>query len=98
MKRIGLVLAVLLVVGCSQNSGVVKMGPDSYMVTRQAATGFSGQGTLTADAIRQANEYCAQQGKTANVTHTQEAQPPYIFGNFPRSEVDFTCAGTTKRP
>ena len=33
---------LLLLMGCASNSGVAPMGPDTYMVTRQAATGFSG--------------------------------------------------------
>jgi len=101
MKRIAFALGMLLLAGCAENSGVVKIGPNAYMVTRQAATGFTGEGTLTADAVRQANVYCAQEAKVVQVTHTQEAQPPYILGNFPRTEVDFMCVDAqteAKRP
>ena len=57
MKLTMIVALCLLVVGCAANSGVVATGADSYMVSRQAATGFSGSGTLKADAIAQANQY-----------------------------------------
>ena len=77
--------------GCASNSGVVSIGPDTYMVSRQAATGFSGSGTLKAEAFQEANQYCINQGKKLQVVSTHEASPPYIFGNFPKAEVHFMC-------
>jgi hypothetical protein len=85
-------LLTLLVVGCASNSGVVPMGSDKYMVSRQAATGFSGLGTLKADALREADQYCGARGKSLIVDNTTESQPPYLLGNFPRAEVQFHCA------
>lgn len=34
------------------------MGNNTYMVSRQAATGFSGMGTLKADAMKEAYQEC----------------------------------------
>jgi S1-C subfamily serine protease len=61
------------------------------MVSRQAATGFSGSGDLKAEALREANQYCVSQKKTMQVVSTSEAKPPYIYGNFPKAEVQFMC-------
>ncbi|WP_208636834.1 hypothetical protein [Caballeronia ptereochthonis] len=77
--------------GCASNSGVVAIGQDTYMVSRQAATGFSGSGTLKADAFQEANQYCVAQGRKLQVISTHEASPPFVFGNFPKAEVDFMC-------
>ena len=77
--------------GCASNSGVVAIGSDAYMVSRQAATGFSGLGTLKADAMKEANDYCAEQNMTLKVISAKEAEPPFILGNFPKAEVQFTC-------
>lgn len=82
---------VLLVAGCASNSGVVPLGPDTFMVSRQAATGFSGLGHLKADAMREAESYCARDGKKLRVVSTNESRPPYILANFPRAEVQFMC-------
>jgi len=82
---------VLAIAACSSNSGVVPIGPDTFMVSRQAATGFSGSGTLKADAFREANEYCRGLGKVMQVVRTEEARPPYIAANFPKAEVQFMC-------
>lgn len=61
------------------------------MVSRQAATGFSGSGTLKAEAFQEATRYCEKLGKSFQVVSTQEASPPYILGNFPKAEVQFMC-------
>jgi len=63
----------VLVAGCASNSGVVPAGPDAYIVSRQAATGFSGSGSLKADALREANQHCASQQKALKVVKTTEA-------------------------
>jgi hypothetical protein len=67
------------------------IGNDTYMVSRQAATGFSGSGTLKSEAFQEASRHCENQGKSIQVISTQEASPPYILGNFPKAEVQFMC-------
>jgi hypothetical protein len=86
-----LIVSLLLISGCASNSGVVPIGPDTFMVSRQAATGFSGLGTLKADAFQEANQYCVRQSKNIRVVNTSESSPPYVLGNFPRAEVQFMC-------
>jgi hypothetical protein len=80
-----------LLTGCAQNSGIIPMGGETYMVSRQAATGFSGMGTLKAEAMREAYEQCKKSQKIVNVLETIDAKPPYIFGNFPKTEIRFKC-------
>tara|TARA_R110001592_G_scaffold363231_2_gene681935 strand:+ start:1587 stop:1865 length:279 start_codon:yes stop_codon:yes gene_type:complete len=84
-------LPIVFLVGCASNSGIVPMGNDTYMVSRQAASGFSGMGTLKADAMREAYAQCQQTGKRVEVIETIDAKPPYIFGNFPKTEIRFKC-------
>lgn len=86
-----LITACSMLIGCASNSGVVSIGPDTFMVSRQAATGFSGSGKLKAEALREAEEFCARKGKTIQIVNSTESQPPYIFGNFPKAEVQFMC-------
>jgi len=84
-------LVVLALAGCPANSGVVPMGQDTFMVSRQAATGFSGSGTLKAEAFQEASQYCAKLGKSLQVINTYEASPPYVLANFPKAEIQFMC-------
>jgi hypothetical protein len=77
--------------GCAANSGVVPIGDDTFMVSRQAATGFSGLGTLKADALQEASHYCASRNLQSHVISAVEAEPPFILGNFPKADVTFKC-------
>jgi len=86
-----LTMVVLISSGCASNSGVVSIGKDTFMVSRQAATGFSGSGTLKAEAFSEATSYCKRLGKALQVINTYEAKPPYILANFPKAEVQFMC-------
>jgi hypothetical protein len=89
--RLILALSFFLLAGCASNSGVVPIGPDTFMVSRQASTGFGGLGTLKADAFGEAGRYCTKEGKYVRVINTNESQGPYVFGHFPRAEVQFMC-------
>lgn len=91
MKVFTSAITVLILLGCAANSGVIPIGKDTYMVSRQAATGFSGSGTLKAEAFQEANVFCRSQSKDVQVISTSEAAPPYILGNFPKAEVQFLC-------
>jgi hypothetical protein len=91
MMKKALIVLSILVAGCAANSGVVPIGADSFMITRQAATGFSGTGTLKAEAISEANQYCQGMNKGMKLVHAKEASPPFVFGNFPKAEIAFMC-------
>ena len=67
------------------------MGNDTYMVSRQAPSGFHGMGKLKADAMHEAYGQCQKENKTVEVLETIDAKPPYIFGNFPKTEIRFKC-------
>ena len=91
MKNAMIVVAISILAGCASNSGVVSMGQDAYFVSRQAATGFTGMGTLKAEAIGEAGQFCGAKGKTLQMVSENDAQPPYILGNFPKTEIKFKC-------
>jgi hypothetical protein len=84
-------IVVLALSGCALNSGVTPIGQETFLVSRQAASGFSGKGTLMADALREANQYCSSQQKSLSVVDTNEAQPPFVLGNYPKADVRFIC-------
>src|SRR3979409_1844548 len=90
IKLFAVVLPMALA-GCAANSGVAPTGQDSFMVSRQAATGFSGSGNLKAEALTEAGQYCAARSQVLFVTNSKEVGPPYVMGNFPKAEVEFMC-------
>lgn len=87
---------IIAISGCASNSGIIQMGTDTYMVSRQAATGFSGSGTLKAEAMREAYQQCQKTGKSVKVLEVTETKPPYIFTNFPKAEIQFMCVSETQ--
>lgn len=91
MKYCMAAITAAALAGCASNHGIIPIGKDTYMVSRQAATGFSGSGTLKAEAFQEAAAYCAGQSKSLQVVNTQEAQPPFVLGNYPKAEVQFMC-------
>lgn len=90
MKRL-IHAPVFMLTACASNTGIVLIGQDTYMVSRQAATGFSGSGSLKAEAFQEANAYCMAQGKSLQVVNAVDAQPPFVLCNYPKAEVQFTC-------
>ena len=89
--KILVILGMFVLAGCASNSGVVAMGPDTYFVSKQAATGFSGMGTLKAEAFGEAGQFCTSKGKTFQIMTQKDAEPPFILGNFPKVEITFRC-------
>ena len=86
-----LCLLVLLggLAACAANTGIVPIGEDPNMVSRQAATGFSGSGNLKVEAFQEANQFCVSMAKKLQVVSAHEAAPSFIFGNFPKAKVKF---------
>jgi S1-C subfamily serine protease len=85
------VFVAIVLASCAVNTGIVPYGPNTFVVARQAATGFSGSGDLKAEVLREADQHCKTLQKAVRVIAVKEAQPPFILGNFPKAEVQFAC-------
>jgi hypothetical protein len=81
---------------CAVNSGIVTAGPNSFVVSRQAASGFSNIGELKPEALNEAGQYCSGQQKSLVVQSVKEARPASYPGDFPRTEVQFSCWDESK--
>lgn len=82
---------IVLLTGCASNSGVVNLADGEYMIANQASTGFSGVGFIKADALKDAEQHCSDQGKDMEVIKLWENEGPYLAGKFPRIELTFRC-------
>ena len=85
------ICVLLMLTGCASHTGVVSMGKDTFMIAKQQATGFPGLGNMKAEIISEGSGYCRSQNKEFQIVSTYDSQPPYILGNFPRSEITFMC-------
>lgn len=86
-------LSIFIVVihGCASHTGVIDIGQGRFMASKQQATGFPGLGNMKAELITEGKIHCASMGMDFDLLGTQETQPPYILGNYPRSEIVFRC-------
>ena len=82
-----LTLVVLVVSGCA-HSGVVAMGPDTYMIAN-SEWGFTSGSYQKAQALKEASEYCKRLGKEMLPIST--TQNDVSFGKTPAAEVQFRC-------
>lgn len=91
MKYAFLIITSLLFSACASNTGVVPLSENSYKIYKRGATGFSGSDAVRSDVMLQASDHCAKSGRTVFVTNEILGSPPYIFGNFPKAEIQFKC-------
>ena len=59
MKKLLSIVCILIVASCASNSGVVPIGKEQFFISKQAATGFTGLGTLKAEAIKEGTQFCS---------------------------------------
>jgi hypothetical protein len=89
MKTIFSIGIMLCMAGCSSVSPVTPTGPNSYMVGSNAHGGFSSDAEVKALAINRANQFCAEQGKVAQVTSSQSSG--IQMWTPQNAEVNFSC-------
>lgn len=88
--RITAALLPLALAACATSSGVVQTGPGTYTVAgKHLAPGASGN-MLVADLYREAGEFCAKQGATAQGLGT-DAKDHQPFGQLANARLEFRC-------
>jgi len=96
MKNRFVVLSVLLILaGCAAYSGVEQIGPETFRLSRQADTDFSGLNILRVEALEEAYKYCSKQKKRMRVETITEYLPPDNTRGLPRAEIQFMCLEET---
>jgi hypothetical protein len=91
MKKSITLATFLMITGCAIDTGVVPLNNHTFTITKQAGTGFPGIDGVKEGVLQDATKYCANLHKTLKIITSQETQPPYILGNFPRADMTFSC-------
>ena len=76
---------------CAIDKGVVPLSSNTFTITKQASTGFPGIDGVKEGVLQDANKYCANTHQRLKILSTSETKPPFIFGNFPKAEMTFSC-------
>jgi hypothetical protein len=87
MRAIVLTGAAVLLTACA-HSGVVSIGPDTYMIAN-SEWGFTSGGVQKAKVMQEASDYCNSIGKKMLPISTHEND--LEFGKTPAAEVQFRC-------
>lgn len=82
-------LAILALSACAGVTGVVKTGPDTYMVANHGTMGWSSGPAQMAKAMQTAEKYCSAVGKQLQSSSSNET--PSGYGKIASAEVHFTC-------
>ena len=86
------VLIVSLFAGCATTTtGPIPAGKNTYVMSRQEGAFPSGSEPLMAEVLVEANLFCANQDKEVTLINSHEASGPYIFGNYPKATITFSC-------
>lgn len=79
---------VCALLGACAHSGVVKIGPDTYMIAN-SEWGFTSGGYQQAKAADEGSKYCASMGREILVLSSTGND--VSFGKTPAAEVRFRC-------
>jgi hypothetical protein len=68
---------------------VIPIGKDTFSISRTDNGPTSSLGEMKASAYKEAAVYCSSQGRQLQVIRSNDV--PRSFGQFPQTEVQFTC-------
>lgn len=71
LEFIVLLCVVTLLASCVTMTDPVPMGEGRYMLTLNAHGGFSSSGDLLTQTVKHANDFCATEGKHADILNTE---------------------------
>ena len=83
-----IIASAVIVVGCVSASEVQPIGNGRYMVTGRASGGLNA-GKETTQATKEANAYCARQGKQMVLQNLDKTGNAAVFGE--NVSLTFTC-------
>jgi len=81
--------SVFLLAGCAASTGVIAIGNETYSISHRDNGPMASLGALKAAAYKDAASFCAAKRKTVQIVRSNDV--PRSFGQFPETEVLFTC-------
>lgn len=92
LKALGLLVVALGLTACSENSGVLSMGPDTYTLSVTKAPILGGGNAAMRTALTQANQYCSARGRRFMPSETNLSSLPINAAYGPTSyQITFEC-------
>ena len=82
------IATIVVLAGCAATS-VSELGPDTYLVSKRAGSGFASTWGLTPKALDEAKGYCAKMNREMQVVRMSEQSGGP--GRYPRADIQFMC-------
>ncbi len=80
--------AAMVALACCTDTGPIKTGPDSYMISTRVALG--GPSSASGEALQEANTFCAASGKEILMDHISSYECA-LHGGCGEAQVFFYC-------
>ncbi|WP_447763897.1 hypothetical protein [Pseudomonas reinekei] len=82
-------IALLALVGCTTNSGIVDLGGGNYVYEKEDAMAYNGN-SVKVEILKEAASFCKKQGKELLV-QSSDAKPYAPYSSYAGAEVQFSC-------
>ncbi len=99
-RSIPLVFSLFVLGGCAasqsnvssySDSGVIPLGNNAFIVSKQAANDSSGVGSIKAEALHETSTQCLNDGRAVDIQNIQETRPSWWHGVHAQIEIRFRC-------
>lgn len=84
------IFVVLLLAGCASDTGIVPIGNDLYMSSKQDYSFNWHGGKVKADLYQQAAKFCSEKNKKS-VPVSDSERDASMYGNYASAEIKFRC-------
>ena len=82
---------IATVTGCASSSNPKAQSGENLRLTHKGGAPNSRLSVLRSEARWYAFLYCQKQSKNVHVIAFEDAQGPYFIGNFPATDIIFSC-------
>lgn len=89
MKVLVTTIALLSLLGCTTNSGIVDLGGGNYVYEKEDAMAYNGS-SVKVEILKESASFCNKQGKQIFV-QSSSAKPYNPYSSYAGAEVQFSC-------
>lgn len=82
-------LALLVLSGCTTNSGIVDLGGGNYVYEKEDAMAYNGN-SVKVEILKESAAFCKNQGKELFVK-SSDVKPYNPYSSYAGAEVQFSC-------
>ncbi len=89
MRIVISIVALLALLGCTTNSGIVDLGGSNYIYEKENVMAYNGS-SVKVEILKEAAAFCEKQQKQM-VVQSSTAKPYTPYSSYAGAEVQFSC-------